>query len=113
MKNFAQITPDGKVIRVLVVEQEIIDTGALGDVSSWIETGRETVGGIHRDLATNLPSEDQSKALRKNYAGAGYTYDAARDAFIPPKPAAVDAGDFVLDEQTCLWKFVPRIAPQA
>jgi hypothetical protein len=37
--------------------------------------------------------------LRKNYAGIGYTYDAGRDAFIPPKPYA----SWVLNETTCLW----------
>ena len=39
-------------------------------------------------------------SIRKNYAGIGFTYDQARDAFIPPKP---DTGDWVLDESTCLW----------
>jgi hypothetical protein len=38
-------------------------------------------------------------AFRKNYAGIGYTYDEALDAFIPPKPE----GDWVLDEATCQW----------
>jgi hypothetical protein len=37
--------------------------------------------------------------FRKNYAGLGYTYDAGRDAFIPPKPYA----SWVLNESTCLW----------
>jgi len=37
--------------------------------------------------------------IRKNYAGIGYTYDFARDAFIPQKPYA----SWVLDETTCLW----------
>ena len=37
--------------------------------------------------------------FRKNYAGIGYTYDAQRDAFIPPKPYA----SWVLNESTCLW----------
>jgi len=37
--------------------------------------------------------------LRKNYAGLGYTYDAGRDAFIPPKPFA----SWVINESTCLW----------
>ena len=37
---------------------------------------------------------------RKNYAGIGYTYDAARDAFIAPKPYA----SWVLDEDTCRWE---------
>ncbi len=37
--------------------------------------------------------------IRKNYAGIGYTYDTARDAFIAPKPFA----SWVLDEATCRW----------
>jgi len=37
--------------------------------------------------------------LRKNYAGIGFTYDAGRDAFIPPKPYS----KWVLNETTCLW----------
>jgi len=38
--------------------------------------------------------------FRKNYAGIGYTYDEERDAFIPPMP---EDGEWVLDEDTCLW----------
>lgn len=38
--------------------------------------------------------------IRKNYAGIGYTYDAERDAFIPPKPFE----SWTLDEETCLWE---------
>jgi len=37
--------------------------------------------------------------IRKNYAGIGYTYDFARDAFISPKPD----DDWILDENTCTW----------
>ena len=38
--------------------------------------------------------------MRKTYAGLGYTYDAGRDAFIPPKPNS----KWVLNETTCLWE---------
>jgi len=38
--------------------------------------------------------------IRKNYAGIGYTYDAARDAFIAPKPYA----SWILNEDTCRWQ---------
>ena len=38
--------------------------------------------------------------IRKNYAGIGYTYDAARNAFIAPKPF----NSWVLDEETCQWE---------
>ena len=43
---------------------------------------------------------DGGVALRKNYAGVGYTYDKDKDAFIPPKPFA----SWVLDEDSCLWE---------
>lgn len=38
--------------------------------------------------------------IRKNYAGIGFSYDEARDAFIPPQPYA----SWVLDEETCKWE---------
>lgn len=38
--------------------------------------------------------------IRKNYAGIGFTYDEARDAFIPPKPYE----SWTLDEDTCTWQ---------
>jgi len=44
--------------------------------------------------------------IRKNYAGIGYTYDSARDAFIPPQPYA----SWTLDEATCLWS-APTLMP--
>ena len=37
--------------------------------------------------------------IRKNYAGIGFTYDSARDAFIAPKPF----DSWLLDEETCRW----------
>lgn len=39
-------------------------------------------------IETDEPSLDQSKALRKKYAGIGYYYDSELDAFIPPKEFA-------------------------
>jgi hypothetical protein len=39
--------------------------------------------------------------IRKNFAGIGYTYDSARDAFIPPK--ANCHPEETLDEATCQW----------
>jgi hypothetical protein len=42
--------------------------------------------------------------IRKNYAGIGYTYDEVRDAFIPPRPTE---GDWILNEETCLWEIAP------
>jgi hypothetical protein len=45
--------------------------------------------------------------IRKNYAGIGYTYDADRDAFIPPKPFA----SWILNEDTCNW-YPPTPRPE-
>ncbi len=70
-------------------------TERTGDV--YKQTSYNTYGGVH--YTNRKPSKDQSKALRKNYAGIGYTYDEALDAFIPPKPYE----SWVLDETTCLW----------
>jgi hypothetical protein len=65
----------------------------------WKQTSYNTRGGIHYQSDNNTPSQDQSKAFRKNYAGIGYTYDEQRDAFIPPKPYP----SWILDEFSCLW----------
>jgi hypothetical protein len=69
-------------------------TARTGDV--YKQTSYNTVGGVH--YTDGLPSDDQNKALRFNYAGIGYTYDVTRDAFIPPTPYP----SWVLDEATCL-----------
>ena len=54
-------------------------------------TSYNTQGGVHSEGGT---------PFRKNYAGIGYSYDEARDAFIPPKPFA----SWLLNEETCLWE---------
>ena len=38
--------------------------------------------------------------IRRHYAGIGYTWDEARDAFIPPQPFP----SWTLDETTCRWE---------
>jgi hypothetical protein len=38
--------------------------------------------------------------IRKNYAGIGYAYDDARDAFVAPKPYP----SWILNEDTCRWE---------
>ena len=48
---------------------------------------------------SNWKQTSYNGKIRKNYAGIDYTYDSARDAFIPPKPFP----SWVLNEETCLW----------
>ncbi len=98
MAHFAKVQ-DGIVTQVIVAEPEFFDTFVDSSPGEWIQTSYNTRGGVHYQPDSNTPSADQSKALRKNYAGVGYTYDRERDAFIPPKPYS----RWVLDEQTCLW----------
>jgi len=102
MSHFAKLDENNVVVFVTVGRQEDDGleaelTARTGDV--YKQTSYNTLGGVHYDPETGEPSEDQSKALRKNYAGIGYTYDEDRDAFIPPKPFE----SWVLDETTCLW----------
>jgi hypothetical protein len=48
---------------------------------------------------SNWKQTSYNNRIRKNYAGIGYTYDATRDAFIPPQPFP----SWTLNEDTCLW----------
>jgi len=98
MAHFAEINSDNVVQRVLVIDQETLNTGAWGSPDNWIQTSYNTRGGVHYGPNSNTP--DDGVALRKNYAGVGYTYDKTRDAFIAPKP--YPSWTFV--EESCLWK---------
>jgi hypothetical protein len=98
MAHFAKVN-NGIVEQVIVAEPEFFDTFVDSSPGQWIQTSYNTRGGVHYDPTTGEPSVDQSKALRKNYAGIGYSYDATRDAFIPPKPYA----SWLLNDDTCLW----------
>lgn len=88
------------VERVIVAKQEFFETFVDDSPGEWIKTSYNTRGGIHYEPNSWTPSEDQSKALRKNYAGIGYTYDRERDAFYAPKPYP----SWVLNEATCIWE---------
>lgn len=84
MAHFAQINDSNVVIRVIVVPDSEEANGA-----NWCAS---LFGGRWMQTSYNA-------TIRKNYAGIGYTYDALRDAFIPPQPYP----SWVLDEATCRW----------
>ena len=96
MAHFAKVI-DGIVQQVIVAEQEIIDSGIVGDSLLWVKTSYNTKNGVYYEPNSDIPAQDQSKALRKNFAGIGFTYDSERDAFIPPKPYS----SWTLNENTC------------
>ena len=96
MAHWAEIDSDNIVTRVLVVADEHEDgqtflAETLGLGGTWKKTSYNTVGGEH--LTGGTP-------YRKNFAGIGYTFDAAKDAFIAPKPFA----SWKLNATTCLWE---------
>jgi len=97
MAHFAQIDDTNTVTNVLVISDDQEHRGQeflandLGLDGTWLQTSYNTIGGVH--LLGGTP-------FRKNYAGIGYTYDETRDAFIPPKPTE---GNYIFDEDTCLW----------
>lgn len=84
MAHFAEII-DGVVQRVIVAEQDFIDTIP----GQWVQTSYNTRGGQH----------PEGRPLRKNYAGIGSIYDSVRDAFYAPQPHP----SWTLDEETCFW----------
>jgi hypothetical protein len=86
MSNWAELDAENKVIRVTVGDNHDPN----GDEGyQWL---LDNLGGTWIKTSNN-------GNIRKNYAGIGYTYDANRDAFIPPKPD--NATGF--DENTCQW----------
>lgn len=105
MGHFAKVV-DGKVTQVIVAEKEFFDNFVDNSPGQWLRTSYNMRGGIHYEPNSNEPKADQSQALRKNYAGIGYSYDSVRDAFIPPQPYP----SWVLDEFSCLWN-APKPMP--
>ena len=83
MGHFAKIE-NNIVINVIVAEQEVIDSGIVGDPTSWVQTSYNTRGGIHYAPNSNTP--DGGVALRANFAGIGHTYDRVNDVLYAPKP---------------------------
>lgn len=100
MAHYAFINDQNIVTEVIVGrdEDEVVD--GITDWEAYYaefrgqtckRTSYNTQGGAHTGGGT---------PYRKNYAGIGYTWDEARDAFIPPKPY----DSWVLNEDSCLWE---------
>ena len=89
MSHFAKVC-DGKVVQVIVAEQEFFDTFVDLSPGTWLQTSYNTHGNQH----------PENRPLRGNYAGIGYTYDATNDVFYAPQPYA----SWVLNNTTWLWE---------
>ena len=96
MAHYALLDENNTVVQVITGKDEGGDTdweayytNSTGKTCK--RTSYNSCGGEHMDGGT---------CFRKNYAGMGYTYDTARDAFIPPKPY----NSWVLSESSCCWE---------
>lgn len=93
MAHFAEIDGDNVVTQVIVVNNaELLDNGVESEAKGIAFL--KSLFGHDRWVQTSYHGN-----IRKNYAGVGFTYDAARDAFVAPKPFA----SWLLDETTCRW----------
>jgi len=103
MASFVEIDVSNIVIRGVALDDEDTQDESGNEVESvgakylsdgfggtWKRTSYNTQGNIHR--LDGIP-------FRKNFAGIGFTFDAARNAFIPPKPY----DSWTINEDTCQW----------
>lgn len=94
MAHFAEIGADNTVLRVIVVNNnELLDENNQESEQKGAEFCRNLLGGTWIQTSYN-------GNFRKNFAGAGFTFDSDRDAFILPKPF----DSWVLNEDTCHWE---------
>ena len=112
MAHFTELDKDNMVINVIVVdnkdtaneqgdEAEQIGIDFLESLyghNNWKQTSYNSHGGQHSRGKSNI---------RKNFAGIGFVYNSAKEAFIPPRQFA----SWTLDDTTCLWR-PPKAYPQ-
>jgi hypothetical protein len=95
MAHFAKLDENNTVLEVVVVNNDALDLN--NEEASGIAFLTQLLG------YSNWKQTSFNSTIRKNYASIGFTYDEARDAFIPLKP---NEGEWVLNEQTCQWEKV-------
>jgi hypothetical protein len=95
MAYFAKLGTGNIVENVISINNSVITD------SNGIEQEKLGVDFINKLYNTRdvWKQTSYNRNFRKNYAGIGYNYDQARDAFIPPKPF----NSWILNEDTCIW----------
>jgi hypothetical protein len=115
MGHYAKVPSiiDGKGIveQVITARQDFIQSGIVGDSFQWIKTSYNTRGGIHYepDVVPLVPSLDQSKSLRANYASIGDTYDAVNDVFYESRPSNHYGPFHSWTVSAPAWKWTPPV----
>jgi len=82
MSHYAKVV-NNVVTQVIVAEADFFKTFVDSSPGQWIQTSYNTKGGVHYG---NDGKPDSGQALRGNYAGIGYIYDAKDDVFYAPQP---------------------------
>jgi hypothetical protein len=95
MAHFAQLNDTSIVLQVVVLNNETIQNLPFPDSEP---VGVAFCQSLFGD-ATVWKQTSYNASFRKNYAGIGYTYDPALDAFIPLQPYP----SWVLNTTDCQW----------
>lgn len=98
MAHFAELDDKNIVQQVIVIGNDVCGEPTLG-YPDTCAAGRAFIANTLK-LGGTWKQTSFSGSIRKNFAGIGYTYDAARDAFIAPKPFP----SWTLNESTCRWE---------
>ena len=96
MAHFAHLNETNQVIRVSVVNNDVITDS---DGNEQEQLGVDFLTQLNSGLGW-YKQTSYNGSFRKNYAGVGFTYDSTRDAFIPPQPY----NSWILNETTCKWQ---------
>ena len=94
MAHFARINSDNVVIRVHVLNNEVL----MKDGEENEQQGAEFLQNLHK-TSDRFIQTSYNGNFRKNYAGKGLIYDETRDAFTSRQPFP----SWSLNEDTCLW----------
>jgi len=80
-----------------IVEQVVVVSN---DIATTEQAGIDFLRNLYKNQHLSVIQTSYNNNIRKNFAGIGYQYDQARDAFIAPKPFS----SWVLNEDTCRWE---------
>lgn len=96
MAHFAELDNDNTVLRVIVVDNSVLQNS---------EGQEEEIRGI--DFCKSIFGNDTkwvqtsyNCSFRRNYAGPGYKYYELQDVFIPPQPYP----SWILNNDTLYWE---------
>ena len=94
MAYFAKLDENNIVLEVLAVNNNELLQDGVESEAKGIQFLVDWSGGY-----TNWKQTSYNRRIRKHYAAIGFTYDAQRNAFIPPQQFP----SWVLNEETCQW----------